>query len=101
MQGQNAKKIPVPVIDGEWWRIADNPDLGNYNSDKQQLVDFGIWQAADGTWQLWSCIRRSKFPGSAHTNRFLYGWEGESLTATLWKPQGVKWVADPGLGETP
>ncbi len=101
MQGQDAKKIPVPFIDGDWWRIADNPDLGMYNSDQQQPVDFGIWQAADGTWQLWSCIRKSNFPGSAHTTRFLYGWEGVSLTATHWKPQGIKWVADPRLGETP
>jgi len=101
LHGQDAKKVPVPSIDGDWWRIADNPDLGKYNSDKQQPVDFGIWQAADGTWQLWSCIRGSNFPGSAHTTRFLYGWEGTSLTATHWTPKGIKWVADPKVGETP
>ena len=94
-------KIPKPVIDGDWWRIASTPDLGVYNSEKQQPVDFGVWQAADGTWQLWSCIRKSNFPGSSRTRRFLYGWEGATLTSTDWKPAGIKWVADPSLGETP
>lgn len=96
-----AQDIPVPKIDGDWWRIASNPDLGEYHSERQQPVDFGVWQAADGTWQLWSCIRNSKFPGSSFTTRFLYGWEGTSLTSKDWTPQGIKWVADPSLGETP
>lgn len=93
--------ILIPKIDGEWWTIATNPDLGEYNSPKQQPVDFGIWQADDDTWQLWSCIRGSNFPGSPYTTRFLYGWEGKSLTATNWEAKGIKWVADPLLGETP
>ncbi len=96
-----AQNIPTPTIDGPWWRIATNPDLGEYNSERQQPVDFGIWQAEDGTWQLWSCIRGSNFPGSERTTRFLYGWEGKSLTDINWKDQGIKWVADPSLGETP
>ena len=94
-------KAPIPKVDGDWWRIATTPDLGQYNSDKVEPVDFGIWQAADGTWQVWSCIRGSKFPGSPRTTRFLYGWEGKSLTDKNWAEQGIKWVADPSLGETP
>ena len=94
-------QVPTPYIASNWWRIATTPDLGEYNSDTQQPVDFGIWQAEDGTWQLWSCIRRSNFPGSPHTTRFLYGWEADSLNEPNWKPQGVKWVAQPQLGETP
>ena len=38
-----------PQIDGDWWSVAGNPDLGKYTSDRQEPVDFGIWQAADGT----------------------------------------------------
>ena len=91
----------VPRIEGEWWQISGNPDLGEYNSPGQQPVDFGIWQAVDGTWQFWSCIRGSNFPGSEHTTRFFYGWEGKTLTEPGWKPKGIKWVADPLLGETP
>jgi len=92
---------PVPVIATDWTRIASNPDLGKYNSDRQQPVDFGVWQAADGTWQLWSCIRGSNYPGMPYTTRFLYGWEGESPLQADWEPQGIKWTAKPELGETP
>lgn len=95
------KSIIIPEVDGKWWNIANTPDLGEYNSPKQQPVDFGVWQAEDGTWQLWSCIRSSNFPGSSYTNRFLYGWEGKSLFSENWEPKGIKWVADPSLGETP
>ena len=49
--GEDARKI-IPVVDGAWWQVAGNPDLGAYTSDKQQPVDFAVWQAADGTWQL-------------------------------------------------
>ena len=43
-------------IEGQWWQIAGNPDLGEFTSPRQQPVDFAPWQAKDGTWQLWSCI---------------------------------------------
>lgn len=94
-----ARVVPVPTIVGKWWSVADNPDLGEYTSEKQQPVDFGIWQAADGTWQIWSCIRSTKCPGE-FTQRLLHGWEGKSLFDTDWEPQGVKWMAEPSLGET-
>lgn len=63
----SAAQVLVPRIDGNFWKIAGEPDLGVYTSSKQQPVDFAIWQAADGTWQLWSCIRepaRLARPGS-------------------------------------
>src|SRR5688572_27027007 len=47
----------TPRIVGQWWTIAADPDLGELTTPKQQPVDFGIWPASDGTWQLWSCIR--------------------------------------------
>lgn len=87
----------VPVIDGEWWNITTNPDLGKYTSPKQQPVDFGVWQAADGSWQLWSCIRATKVGGNT---RLFFGWEGKSLTDTAWKPKGITMLADTTLGET-
>jgi hypothetical protein len=40
----------IPLIEGEWWQVAGNPDLGVLGSDEQEPVDFGIWAAADGTW---------------------------------------------------
>src|SRR5687767_14791098 len=62
----------MPVIVGEPWKIAGDPDLGEFTSPKQQPVDFGVWQANDGTWQLWSCIRGTKCGGNT---RLFYSWE--------------------------
>src|SRR5262245_36150791 len=62
----------VPEIDGEWWTVAGSPDLGPLTGPKQQPVDFGIWQAADGTWQLWSCIRSTKEAGKT---RLFHRWQ--------------------------
>jgi len=87
-----------PVIDGEWWQVTGDPDLGAYTSPKQQPVDFGLWQAADGTWQLWSCIRHTKCGGNT---RLFYRWEGAKLTDRDWKPMGIAMEADAKLGETP
>ena len=47
----------VPLIQGEWGQVASDPDLGAFSDAKQQPVDFGLWQAADGMRQLWSCNR--------------------------------------------
>lgn len=88
----------IPVIQAPWVQITGNPDLGELNSKSQQPVDFAVWQAADGTWQLWSCIRKTKEVGKT---RLLYGWEGKELTAPDWTPQGIKLRADPKLGEEP
>lgn len=88
----------VPEIDGEWWQVADNPDLGVLSSSQQQPVDFGIWQAADGSWQLWSCIRKTKESGNT---RLFHRWEGKTLDQKNWSPKGIAMRADSSLGETP
>jgi hypothetical protein len=99
--GQSAasqkEKGAVPVIDGDWWPVAGNPDLGYLNGKNQQPVDFGIWRAKDGSWQLWSCIRSTKEPGKT---RLFYGWQAASLLDSNWSPQGIKMRADPLIGET-
>lgn len=93
-----AARAPLqPVIAGEWWTVAGDPDLGPLTNPKQQPVDFGIWQAADGTWQIWSCIRGTKEPGNT---RLFHRWEGAKLTDRNWKPMGIALQADPALGET-
>ena len=48
-------------------------------------MDFAIWQAEDGTWQLWSCIRQTKCGGKT---RLFYRWEGKALTDADWTPRG-------------
>lgn len=94
--GQTPTHHYIPVIDSEWWNITKNPDLGNYTSPKQEPVDFGIWQAADGSWQLWSCIRGTRIGGYT---RLFFCWEGKNITDTNWEPKGIAMVADTSMGE--
>jgi hypothetical protein len=87
----------IPVLEGEPWQLVGKPDLGEYNSPKQEPVDFAVWQAADGTWQLWSCIRHTKTGGE---HRLFHGWEGTRIEQPNWKPTGIQMQADVSLGET-
>jgi len=99
-----ANRPMMPRIIGPWWTIARVPNLGPLNGPpanrpnaRQEPVDFSVWQAADGTWQLWSCIRNTRCGG---TGRLLHRWEGPSLTTPDWKPMGIAMQADPRFGET-
>jgi hypothetical protein len=92
----SAEEVKRPHLVNEGWQVAGDPDLGELTAPKQQPVDFGMWQAADGTWQLWSCIRSTKEPG--HT-RLFHRWEGAKLTDKDWKPMGIAMHADPAKGE--
>ena len=94
----NERTLLYPAIEGDWWRVAGNPDLGDYTGENQQPVDFGVWQAADGTWQLWSCIRGTKCGGNT---RLFHRWEGSAITDPDWRPMGIAMEADPTLGEQP
>jgi len=111
VSGAPIEKEPfVPVIEvggwtagsrlrGDWWSVASTPKLPDaYQNDKQEPVDFAVWQAADGTWQLWSCIRNTRCGG--HT-RLFYGWEAKSLLDSDWTPKGIQMESRPGLGEAP
>jgi hypothetical protein len=86
----------VPHIVGDPWQVAGVPDLGMYNAPGQQPVDFAVWRAMDGTWQLQSCIRYTACGGGT---RLFYRWEGASLTDTNWMPVGIAMQGDPSVGE--
>jgi hypothetical protein len=92
-----ADPVLVPQVDGNFWTVAGDPDLGKYTTPKQQPVDFGIWRAADGTWQLWSCVRGTASPGKT---RLFYRWQGKNLEDKDWTPMGIAMQADPNFGET-
>ena len=92
--------VLAPQIDGPWWQVAGNPMDHKYSTEKQEPVDFAVWQAADGSWQLWSCIRNTTAGGKEGKTRFFYGWEGKNLTDADWKPKGIAMEADPSVGET-
>lgn len=91
--------LEAPVLDGDWWRIGENaPDVSPYNTKKHNACDFSIWQAADGVWQLVSCIRETSYPGST---RLFHRWESTALTNENWTPKGIFAVSDPEkLGHT-
>jgi hypothetical protein len=91
----------MPQIEGQWWQVAGNPMDNKYATERQEPVDFAVWQAADGTWQLWSCIRNTTAGGKNGKTRFFYRWEGQNLTDTNWKSMGIAMEADSSLGETP
>ncbi len=86
----------VPRLAGDWWRIATPPTLERHHQPGIQTVDFTVFQAADGTWQLISCLRGTAAPGGG---RLLYRWEAENLTDTDWEPRGIFLEADPDLGQ--
>ena len=98
MSSSAAQEVLLPCVGDKWWQAAGDPDLGDYASEKQQPVDFGVWQASDGAWQLWSCVRGTRCGGNT---RLFYRWEGQHLTDSDWKPMGIAMEARPELGETP
>jgi len=87
----------TPVLDSDWWQVASNPDLGEWTSDRQEPVDFALWQSADGSWQLWSCIRKTNHPGRT---RVFFRWEGASLKDADWTPKEITFTGDGMIGET-
>jgi hypothetical protein len=98
---EKSELVLVPKISGQWWQVAGSPMDHKYATEKQQPVDFAVWQAADGTWQLWSCIRHTTAGGPGGNTRFFYRWEGKNLTDTDWEPLGIAMEADPSYGEAP
>lgn len=96
--GHLFSEVLIPRVEGEGWQVAGNPDLGSLSSPEQQPVDFGIWRAADGSWQIWSCIRKTREEGRT---RLFHRWSGRDLLEPDWRPMGIAMRAKPELGETP
>lgn len=78
-----------PVLEGDFWMIGDNPDLGELDGNRdpakgqvQECVDHHVFRAADNKWHLWGCVR-----GTA-IGRILYHWRADSLLDTHWEKTG-------------
>jgi hypothetical protein len=93
---KSADRPLVPRIAEPWTQIAAEPDLGKLGTPKQEVVDFAIWQALDGSWQAWSCIRNTAEPGAT---RLFYRWQGKQLAGGLWEPMGIAMHAEPAFSE--
>ena len=76
----------TPRLAGPWIKIAGRPPLERWASPKAEPVDFTVFQADDGRWQLIACVRHTTHPGSS---RLLYRWSSQELTAPDWKPEGI------------
>lgn len=93
-EGDRVASHEVPVLEGPFWPISNNPDLGVLGAERQEVVDHAIFQSRDGCWHLWACIR-----GTA-IGRLLYRWESETLKTPHWQPQGVAMRAAARYGES-
>jgi hypothetical protein len=90
---------PIHPVVGKFWDIARNPNLGAYdNGMLQQPIAFGIWQALDGTWQLWASIRNTNVGGNT---RLFAKWEAQRIASANWMEGGVAMVAEVAFGEVP
>lgn len=85
----------VPRLAGPWIRLTDRPPLERWNTPKVEPVDFTIFRAADGRWQLISCIRHTSHPGKG---RLLYRWSSDRLAAPDWRPDGIFLESRPEFG---
>ena len=92
--GTSLSQYEIPVLSGQPWHIGDNPDLGEHNSDSQEIVDHAIFPSDDGRWHLWACIR-----GTA-LGRVLYHWEGAGPLVPNWERRGIAMRAEPRYGES-
>jgi hypothetical protein len=85
----------IPVLEGDPWHITGYPDLGELaEGQEHEVVDHAIWQALDGKWQCWACVRKTR------VGRLLYAWEGDSLEQPDWEPMGVAMRVDRSRGES-
>ena len=93
-----AEKPAFPKIVGDPWILAGNPDLGGFSDPQQEVTGFALWPAADGVWQLWATVRKTRVGGQG---QILHRWEGAALGERGWKPRGTALLAEPRLGELP
>lgn len=93
---RSQEKGPSPRLAGDWVAIAGPPELGRLATPKQEVVDFAIWEARDGTWQAWSCIRHTAERGAT---RLFHRWQGPNPETPGWEAMGVAMRADPAFGE--
>jgi len=84
--------IEIPVLDGDWWRIAaDRPDVApyRYQQKHQNVCDFTVFLDARGTWHCIACVRNTTHPGGT---RLFHEWTSDDITKSNWTPRGiVKW----------
>ncbi|MEX2513384.1 MAG: hypothetical protein WD398_10805 [Cyclobacteriaceae bacterium] len=94
------KRKLSPVLFGDWWLIGPPPSQGRNNIPvkmgkdgkfmKYESVDHHIFQAEDGNWHLWGCVRHTGW------GRILY----KNLTDSPWEATGEFIRANAAFGES-
>lgn len=84
----------TPHLDGPWIELVGRPPLEKWATDRAEPVDFTLFQANDGRWQLISCIRHTAHPGGT---RLLYRWSNSELKSEGWRPDGIFLSSNPEL----
>ncbi len=77
---------PVPRLAGPWIQLTGRPPLERWATPKAEPVDFTIFRATDGRWQLIACVRNTSHPGKG---RLLYRWSSERLATPAWRADGI------------
>lgn len=94
----------VPRLAGPWVRLTDRPPLERWATAKAEPVDFTLFPAKNGRWQLIACIRHTAHPGKG---RLLYRWSSDQLTRPGWRPDEIflesrpEWENAEGLMQAP
>lgn len=76
----------TPRLGGPWIQLVGRPELEKWASPEAEPVDFTLFQADDGNWQLIACVRKTTHPGSG---RLLYRWSSPELQREGWKGEGI------------
>lgn len=84
----------TPRLEGDWIKLVGQPELEQWATPDAEPVDFAIFQADNGEWQLISCIRKTAHPGSG---RLLYRWSSPDLLREGWTPEGIFLSSTPEL----
>ena len=85
-ENEAESKPPTPRLEGNWIQLVGQPQLEKWASPDVEPVDFTVFRADDGRWQLISCIRKTTHPGAG---RLLYRWSSDDLTREGWKGEGI------------
>ena len=76
----------IPRLAGPWIQLVGRPQLSEWGSPDVEPVDFTMFQADNGRWQLISCIRKTTHPGGG---RLLFRWSSDELTGGDWREDGI------------
>lgn len=97
-----SRQLLIPEVSSQFWNIGPEPDLSEAGLQPEpvkglqpnQPNDHCIYQAEDGKWHLWACVRHTA------VGRILCHWEADSLQQSPWNYTGEIIRASKEAGES-